>query len=285
MMSVTILRAATALYTVAAVAYVIFFARPRHARLATVGFWFLAAAFGVHAIAIGVGCAELGGQEFFSLRGGFALMVWLAAGIYLVLQRWYRMPTVGAFITPLILVVLFPLLFLDPTHPGVPPETLRNPSLTLHILTAVLGVALFGVAFGVSLMYLLQEREVKGKRFGALFSRLPSLEALDRLNQRLVRTGFVFYTVAIVAGTLTAKVVWKSAWSWDPQQVVSLAVFLLYGAMVQLRHTGWHGRRYALLTLVGFVIVLGSMVTLKSVPGVTRHAGDYGATVRAGDAQ
>ncbi|WP_242395948.1 cytochrome C assembly family protein [Anaeromyxobacter oryzisoli] len=284
-MSVTILRAATALYTVATAAYVVFFARPRIARAATIGFWFLAAAFAVHAIAIGVGCAELGGQEFFSLRGGLVLMVWLAAGIYLVLQRWYRLPTVGAFITPLILVVLFPLLFVGPEHAGVPPETLRNPSVTLHIVTAVLGVALFGLAFGVSLMYLLQEREVKGKRFGALFSRLPSLDALDRLNQRLVRTGFVFYTVAIVAGTLTAKVVWKSAWSWDPQQVVSLAVFLLYGAMVQLRHTGWHGRRYAVLTLVGFVIVLGSMVTLKSVPGVTRHAGDYGAAARAGDAQ
>ncbi|BDG01753.1 cytochrome C assembly family protein [Anaeromyxobacter oryzae] len=284
-MSVMFLRAATALYLVAAAAYVIFFARPRHTRLATVGFWVLTGAFALHAVAIGVGCAEFGGQEFFSLRGGLVLMVFLAAGIYLFLQRWYHMPTVGAFITPLMLVVLIPVLFGDPGHPGVPPETLRNPSVTVHVMTMVLGVALFGVAFGVSVMYLLQEREVKGKHFGALFSRLPSLESLDRLNQRLVRSGFVFYTIGIIAGTLTAKVVWKSAWSWDPQQVVSLAVFLLYGAMVQLRHTGWHGRRYALLTLVGFVIVLGSMVTLKSVPGVTRHAGDYGATVRAGDAQ
>jgi HemX protein len=284
-MSVTFLRVATALYVVAAAAYVLYFARPRYTRLATAGFWTLAAGFLVHAIAIGAGCAEFGGQEFFSLRGGLVLMVWLAAGIYLVLQRWYHMPTVGAFITPLMLVVLIPVLFGDPSHPGVPPETLRNPSVTLHIVTAGLGVALFGIAFGVSLMYLLQEREVKGKRFGALFSRLPSLESLDRLNQRLVRTGFVFYTVAIVAGTLTARVVWKSAWSWDPQQVVSLAVFVLYGAMVQLRHTGWHGRRYALLTLFGFAVVLGSMVTLKTVPGVTRHQGDYGAAVTAEDAQ
>jgi hypothetical protein len=32
--------------------------------------------------------------------------------------------------------------------------------------------------------------------------------------------------------------------------------------------------------------VLGSMVTLKSVPGITRHTGDYGtATAPAGSAQ
>jgi hypothetical protein len=55
--------------------------------------------------------------------------------------------------------------------------------------------------------------------------------------------------------------------------------------MVQLRHNGWHGRRYALLTLVGFVLVLGSMVSLKTVPGITRHAGDYGMNAPHGGTQ
>jgi ABC-type uncharacterized transport system permease subunit len=285
-MSILVLRAAAVLYLAAAAAYVGYFARPRHARLATAGFWLLAGAFAIHAISIGVGCAELGGREFFSLRGGLVLMVWLAAGVYLLLHRTYHMPTVGAFITPLILVVLVPALFGTPRSPGIAPETLRHPSVTVHIVTAVLGVALYAVAFGVSLMYLLQEREVKGKHFGALFSRLPSLDSLDRLNQRLVRAGFVFYSVALVAGTLTASAVWKSAWSWDPQQIISVLVWILYGAMVHLRHSGWHGRRYAVLTLVGFMVVLGSMVTLRTLPGVTRHAGDYtGATHRGEAAQ
>jgi ABC-type uncharacterized transport system permease subunit len=158
----------------------------------------------------------------------------------------------------------------------VPPETLRHPTITVHVISAGSAVALFAIAFGVAIMYLLQEREVKGKHFGALFSRLPSLDALDRLNQRLVRAGFVVYTVALIAGTMTANAIWKSAWSWDPQQVISVVVWVLYGAMVQLRHSGWHGRRYAVMTLVGFAIVMTSMVSLRMLPGVTRHTGDYG---------
>jgi HemX protein len=284
-LSILILRLAAAFYAGAAAAYIVHFARPRHARAATAGFWLLAAAFAIHAVAIGVGCSEFGGAEFFSLRGGLVLMVWLASGAYLLLQRFYPLPSLGAFITPFTLAVLLPALFGDPKHPEMVPETLRHPTLTVHIVTAVLGVALFGIAFGSAVMYLLQEREVKGKRFGALFSRLPSLDALDRMVQRLVRAGFVVYTVALVAGTITATAVWKSAWSWDPQQIVSLVVWLLYGAMVQLRHSGWHGRRYAVLTLVGFVLVLGSMVSLKAVPGITRHAGDYGLTPPDGGAQ
>jgi ABC-type transport system involved in cytochrome c biogenesis permease subunit len=281
-MSVLFLRVAAVLYALAAAGYLVTFARPRHARAATFGYWLLGAAFAVHAVSIGLACGEFGGAEFFTLRGGFVMLAWLVAGAYLLLQRAYGMPSVGAFVLPLVLVVLVPALFGSAGNPGVAPDTIRRPSVGVHIFTAVGGVALFGLAFGVALMYLLQEREVKGKRFGALFSRLPSLDALDRLNQRLIRLGFLVFTVALLAGAVTANAVWKTAWSWDPQIVRSVLVWALYGAMVQLRHSGWHGRRYAVLTLVGFVLVMGSMVTLKAIPGVTRHANTYENPVGGG---
>jgi ABC-type transport system involved in cytochrome c biogenesis permease subunit len=282
-MSIAILRAAAALYGVSAALYVSYFSRPRHARLAGAGLWVLTAAFVVHAVAIGAGCREFGGKEFFTLRGGVVLAAWLGAGAYLVLQRLYRIPSLGAFVMPLLLVALIPTTLSDRSHPDVPPELVRNAAF--HVTAAILAVALFAIAFGVALMYLLQEREVKGKRFGALFSRLPSLDALDRLNQRLVRAGFVAFTVALIAGTFNAAVVWKSPWSWDPQQITSVLIWLLYGAMVQLRHRGWHGRRYAVLTLVGFLVLAGAMGTLQVVPGATRHTGNYGMVVNAGGKQ
>ncbi|HVP67455.1 MAG TPA: cytochrome c biogenesis protein CcsA [Anaeromyxobacteraceae bacterium] len=275
-MSIQVLRIAALFYAVAAILYVLYFARPRHAALATAGKWILGAAFVVHGASIGLGCKEYGGMEFFSLRGGIVTIAWLAAGFYLFLQRLYRIPTVGAFVVPLVLVVIAPTLLLSsPNLPASVPEGLRRPVLTLHIVTALGGVAVFCLAFVVAVMYLLQEREVKGKRFGALFSRLPSLDSLDQLNQRLVRAGFVVFTVALVLGAFMAHAVWKSAWEWDPQQVSSLVIWGLYGTMVQLRHTGWHGRRYAALTIVGFLLVIGSMVTLNVIPGATRHGGTY----------
>ena len=275
-MSITVLRLATALYAAGATAYVVFFARPRHRRAATTGYALVALAFVVHAISIGLACSEFGGNEFFNLRGGFGLLGWLAAGAFLLLLRFWPIPSVGAFVTPLVLMSVLPGIFgLGPNAHGAVPAVVRLPSLKLHVATAIGGVALFAIAFGVALMYLLQEREVKGKRFGALFSRLPSLDALDRLNQRLVRSGFAIYSVALVTGAVVAKNAWGSFWTWDPQQVASLVVWLLYGAMVQLRHVGIHGRRYALLTLAGFVLVLTSMIAMGAVPNVTRHGGSF----------
>ena len=276
-MTVILLRISWLLYAFAAAAYVFHFVRPRHVRAATGGYALLATAFVVHVLSIGWGCAEFGGWEFFNLRGGLGMIGWLAAGGLLVLLRLYPMPGLAAFMLPLVLVALLPGFFgAIGSRPGALPEEVRRPAVTVHISVAAGSVALFAIAFGVALMYLLQEREVKGKRFGALFSRLPSLDALDRLNQRLVRAGFVVFTVALLAGTLNAAVVWKGAWSWDPPQIISVLVWFLYGAMVQLRHRGWHGRRYALLTLVGFVVLAGAMGTLRALPGATRHAGNYG---------
>jgi ABC-type transport system involved in cytochrome c biogenesis permease subunit len=239
------------------------------------GYWLLSAAVVVHLAAIGLACKEFGGLEWFTLRGGIVLTAVLLAGAYLVVQRFYHLPSVGAFVTPLTLVILLPTLFGEGGSPGVAPEALRHPAITFHIMTASAGVALFGLAFGVALMYLLQEREVKGKHFGALFSRLPPLSSLDKLIDRLIRLGFLSFSVAIVAGAVIARSVWKSAWSWDPQQISSLVIWLLYGGMVKLRHSGWHGRRYAQLTLVGFAMLMVSMVVLRSVPGLTMHAGEY----------
>jgi ABC-type transport system involved in cytochrome c biogenesis permease subunit len=282
-MSIAILRAAVALYAASAALYVGYFSRPRHARLATAGFWALSAAFVLHAASIGAGCREFGGMEFFSLRGGVSLAAWLGAGAYLVLQRIYRIPSLGAFVVPGVLLVLVPSALIDPAHPDVPPDLVRHAAF--HVVAAILALALFAIAFGVAVMYLLQEREVKGKRFGALFSRLPSLDSLDQLNQRLVRAGFAVFTLALLAGTLNASVIWKSAWSWDPQQITSVLVWLLYGAMVQLRRLGWHGRRYAILTLVGFLVLAGTMGALRVFPGATRHTGSYGTETGAGGAQ
>jgi HemX protein len=274
-MSIDLLRFAAGLYAVAAAGYLLYFARPRYALAARFGGWFLSGGVVVHLAAIGLACKEFGGLEWFTLRGGMVLTAVLLAGTYLLVQRFYHLPSVGAFVTPLTLIILLPTLFGVGGAPGEAPAALKHPAITLHIMTASLGVALFGLAFGVAVMYLLQEREVKGKRFGALFSRLPPLDSLDKLTDRLVRLGFLSFTVASILGAVIARSVWKSAWSWDPQQVTTLLIWMLYGGMVQARHLGWHGRRYALLTVFGFALLIGSIGTLRAVPGLTMHAGEY----------
>lgn len=275
-MSFSVLRMAAVLYAAGAAAYVVTFVRPTWDRGSSMGFALVTVGFLVHGASIGLGCSEFGGAEFFNLRGGFGMLGWIAAGAFLVLQYVKRLPSVGAFVVPLIVIAVLPGVFgLGPRFRGVVPNAVRLPALQVHVTTAAAGMALFVLASGVALMYLLQERQLKRKRFGPLFARLPPLDTLDRINRGLVQIGFLFFSVALVTGALVAKNVWGSFWTWDPQQITSLAVWLLYGAMVQLHRSGVHGRRYAILTLVGLVFLIGSVVGMATVLQVTRHGGSF----------
>lgn len=274
-MTVVVLRIAALLYALSGAAFVFHFVRQSEARTAKLGQVLLSLAFVVHAVSIGFGCSEFGGGEFFNLRGGLGMASWLAAGALLLLLRFQPLAALAAFVVPLVLVGLVPGIVGNiGSHKEAVPDVVRLPALKLHVSTAIAGVAVFAIAFGAAFMYLLQEREVKGKRFGVLFTRLPSLDTLDRLTQRLVRVGLTVWSVALVSGMFVAEKAWGKP--WDPQLLFAVVVWGLYSALVWMRQQGIHGRRYALLTVVGFAVIMGSMLGLRAVPELSQHQGDFG---------
>src|SRR5690606_10387874 len=72
----------------------------------------------------------------------------------------------------------------------------------VHISLATVGVAIFALASALAAIYLLEERNLKRKKFDALSFKNPdaSLDALDALSQRLVQAGFLVFTVAVALG-------------------------------------------------------------------------------------
>jgi ABC-type uncharacterized transport system permease subunit len=191
---------------------------------------------------------------------GFSTFAFLLLAIFLVVDVRYRKPVIGAFITPLAVTVLLPGLLLDGGGPLSP--DVQRPLLPVHITIALLGVAASAVAAGVAGMYLLMERQVKGKRFGLLFSRLPSLEFLDTLNRRLVVVGFIALSVTLVTGAFFSSAAPGFFWTWTSKQIATLVAWAMFAALVGARSFGgWRGRRVALLTMTGFGLLLVSFLS------------------------
>ena len=224
----------------------------------------------------GVGAASLGtgGRALAAFHDQLALLAALVVGLYLVLQRRYRLVVVGAVISPLAFLLTAAAAMLRDPARELPP-VLRTAWLPAHVAPAFLGYAVFAMACCVSLIYLLQERQLKAKVHGRLIRRLPSLETLDDLNYRFLAWGFVLFTVGIVSGSFLAKAQWGAFWSWEPVQVLSVLAWLLYAALLHARSVGWRGRRAATLTVVGFILLVASFVGYNLVfPG--RHSGVLG---------
>lgn len=213
------------------------------------------------------------GSEVVSLRlphDQFALLAWFLVAVYLALQTRYRLSVVGALVSPLAFLLTLSAYVVYSGGANLP-DSLASAWLPAHVAPAFLGYAILVVASGVSVLYLLQERQLKSKRARRLAQRMPSLETLDALNYRCVAWGFALFTIGIVTGSILSKVAWGTFWSWEPVQILSLLAWLLYALLLQTRSIGWRGRRAATLTLAGFVILVVSFLSLNF--GLTHGSG------------
>lgn len=204
-----------------------------------------------------------------ALDRGISTLSFLLIAIFLFLDLRYRRAILGVFLTPLALALLTTSLLLPPEvgESGRPAGQIATPLLTAHVAVALLGVAAFAVAAGVALMYLLLERQMKGKTFGVLFSRLPPLQFLDELNRRLVLLGFVALSITLLTGAFSGAA-HGPTWQWRSKEVATLAAWALSAAMLQARLiSGWRGRKVALLTMAGFGVLLVSFLASYPLGG------------------
>jgi len=171
--------------------------------------------------------------------------------------RWrYKVKNFGVFVSPIITaLVLIAYLASQKVH-GLPPH-LQSIWLPIHAGISLLAYGFLALAFCGGIMYLLQEGEIKKKRFGLFYSRLPSLESLDSLNRHCLTVGFPLMTLGIITGMLWTKHGSGAYWKWDPKETMSLITWLIYAAIIHQRFTaGWRRRRAAIMVIVGFITAL-----------------------------
>jgi len=224
-----------------------------------------------------IGVIQTGNVPVTNFAQSLAFLAWLTALAGLVLIVRFGMPVVGVFVAPIVFIVLGTATLTMQHGRLALPASLRSVWLPIHVTLAFLGYALFVLAAGVSLVYLVYERRLKRKRLMlATAESAPSLEKLDRINYHLLGWGFLLLTLAIVSGAIWADATWGNFWSWEPKESWSLAIWLLYAALLESRLTvGWRGRRAAALTIVLFSVLVGSFLGVSLVtPG--KHGGSFG---------
>ena len=113
---------------------------------------------------------------------------WATSWAYLSFRWRYSVKNFGTLVSFLILslLVIASISSRDVT-PLVP--ALQSWWLPVHAGVSLIAYGFLSLAFCGGVMYLLQERELKSKRFGYFFSRFPSLDALDQLINHCLTAG------------------------------------------------------------------------------------------------
>jgi ABC-type uncharacterized transport system permease subunit len=258
-----LLLAVLAAYVVAAIHSVLAFVNKRRA-LQRVSDLFVAIGFGVHTAALIVDWAVDGRYPLLSLRETLSFLGWtIVAGYGIVLYR-YSAQAIGVVALPLVSALTFIAIFIHAGAAGADQINRVAWLSPLHATLLLFAYSAFFVVFVTSVMYLLQERELKLKTFSAIFHRLPSLTTVNDIATTSAALGLTLLTLGIGTGMLASSSRDGRLWRNDPKEVFAVLTWLLYLSLIIYRSTArWRGRQAAWIGVVGFALVLCTFIGVR----------------------
>lgn len=244
--------------------------------------------------------------EYFALSNMYEsmlfLIIWLHVA-YLVMDRWFSLPSLGWPVCMLLLVELVYDISL-PTDIRPLQAALQSYWRAIHVPVIILSYAMFTLAFISSVIYLVKQGMEKGggapggamlaaegmpmafqgetaeEKVGSLLSKATregdvSLQygvgavrgdgasIYDEITYRCVAIGFPLLTIGIILGGMWANEAWGNYWSWDPKESMSLVTLLGYGVYLHMRVNGEHSQK-----TLAYVSVIGFVLMLVTYFGV-----------------
>jgi ABC-type transport system involved in cytochrome c biogenesis permease subunit len=225
-----------------------------------------------HTFVIGMQTMEVGHVPVAGATSAISTFVWLLALSYLYIEMTTDERAMGVFILPLLVA----LQAIPAFRPGVEDRAavLQGPLFGIHVSSLLFAYASFALACVIGITYVLLFKEIKAKHLGFFYARLPSLQVLDRMNQRAIVIGWIFLTVGMIVGAIWAAVARGGYGAGDPRVqamslqdpkiFVALLCWLVYSfELFAARRIGWGGRRAAYLSAIGFAIVLLNFVPIS----------------------
>jgi len=194
------------------------------------------------------------------LAGSLIIFAWFIPFVFLISKMIYRLPFLGAFIFSLAFIGMVPNLIVPGSIIQNNPAGM-NPWIVIHVIFIFLALSIFVVAFVAGVFYLFEENRIKGKKFGNIMQKLPSLNTLDKVNHLSLMIGFPLITIGIAIGFFTANQVWGPEWKWDDKETWSVVTWILYAVLLNCRLSlGWKGKKSAVGAVIGFVIIVVTLI-------------------------
>jgi ABC-type uncharacterized transport system permease subunit len=221
-------------------------------------FWTIGAGFILQTIFLFVRGHAIGRCPVTNYFEILVFMSWSMVLTYLLIGSTYRLSLMGAFTAPVACLMLI-LAILTPQGPPARRIT-PNPWLEAHTSFSIIACGAFALACIAGVMYLVQDGQLKTRRPGSIFYRLPPINALSVANSRLLWFGFALFTIGLMTGFFIGQATdWKKV-------VWSILVWCVYGGILiaRLRHT-MAAKWIAMLSIVAFSLLLSTFWGIRFI--------------------
>ena len=200
----------------------------------------------------------------------FDVLVWLATLLAMFVLYVQRHKTLGAldwFVMPLVIVMLIIAGVFGRTEYHEYHRGVENAWAWVHRVTAYGGGVAFAIAAASGAMYVIAAGRLRNKQ--SIGPQFGSLERLEHLTMVSVTLGFALLTIGMVTGGVT-MIADRDAQTPPSKIILAVVVWLVYAVVLHAPiNPSFRGRKVAVLSVVGFVLMLGTIVTVLLLPGGT----------------
>ena len=206
------------------------------------------------------------------LEDNFQAFIWLAVlltGFVLYVQRTRPLGGLDWFVMPLVVVLLIAAVVLGTAKPQEYADTTWS---LVHRITSYTGAAAFGVAGAAGAMFLIADRRLRRHKTPLPGPKFGSLERLERITFSAVTLGFALLTIGLVTGIVRVlreggQTRLGEHWFTSPKVVGAFAVWVVYAIVLHAPiNPSFRGRKVAILSIVGLVLMIGTLVAVNFVP-------------------
>src|SRR3954452_1516398 len=198
------------------------------------------------------------------LDDNFEAFIWLGellAVFVLYVQRTRPIGGIDWFVLPIVVLLMLAGVLFGSARPH---EYSRSAWRSMHYVTAYGGAVAFAVAGAVGAMYLVANRRLRvkvalpGPSFG-------SLERLEHVTILAVTWGFALLTIGAITGLV--QMIFEHLPTSPATIVLTAMVWVIYGLVLHSPiNPSFRGRKTAMLSILGFVVMVGVLVTVQFVP-------------------
>jgi ABC-type uncharacterized transport system permease subunit len=173
-----------------------------------------------------------------------SLLSFLLMVFFFVIYARYKATAPGLVVFPLVVLMTASAAFTGNASEPPLPLFVSVQWIYIHVALIFIGYAAVLFNFVASILYIVEERALKAKALGGLWTRLPAL----------LVWGFPFMTLGLIAGSVLAEARFGSRYFLDPKIVLSILMWVVYTVLLYTRWSaGWRGRRAAYLATFAFV--------------------------------
>lgn len=195
--------------------------------------------------------APLGNMYEFALAAAAFAMVGFTLWALRRDTRW-----LGLFVVGPVLLILGAATTAWWTEASQLMPSLQSAWLVIHVTVATLSIGVFVIGFALAVLFLLQRRREERGSGPAFLERVPSADRLDKLTYSAHVIGFPLWTFTLVAGAIWAERAWGRYWGWDPKEVWTFVIWVVYAAYLHSRATAGWTRHSAWLAIAGFACII-----------------------------